>query len=64
MQYTWSLAFSISVHEKLYYIINSYTRSCTVSGKDIWSEKFQLDQIQNAIINFNMPDIWQTVPDS
>ena len=31
------------------------------------SEKFQLDQIQNArlsaIINFNMPDTVQTVPD-
>ena len=32
----------------------------------ICSVKFQLDQIKNgrlsAIINFNMPDIWQTVP--
>ena len=34
----------------------------------ICPEKFQVDQIQNgrlsAIINFNMPDIWQTVPDN
>ena len=34
----------------------------------ICSENFQLDQIQNgrlsAIINFNMPDTGQTVPDS
>ena len=34
----------------------------------ICSENFQLDQIQNgrlsAIINFDMPDTGQTVPDS
>ena len=35
---------------------------------EICPEKFQLDQIENgqlsAIINFNMPDTWKTVPDS
>ena len=35
---------------------------------EISSKNFQLDQIQNgrlsAIINFNMPDTRQTVPDS
>ena len=34
----------------------------------ICPEEFQLDQIQNvrlsAIINFNIPDIWQTEPDT
>ena len=33
-----------------------------------WPEKLQLVQIQNytllAIINFDMLDVWQTVPDS
>ena len=37
-------------------------------GGGICPAKFQLDHIQNsrqsAMINFNMPDIWQTVPDS
>ena len=37
-------------------------------GDTIWLAKIQLDHIQNgqlsAIINFNMPDMWQTMPDS
>ena len=45
-----------------------FEEQCARGQVGIWPEKCQLNQIQNgrpsAIITFNMPDIWQTVPDS